>query len=288
MHLGAWLVSHLRRSRFFCEVSQAFRPGLANAAPTALRKWGWRRGLCGVQLPEDLAHDGGPHGGVAGGEIEAADEAADALVGVGNGAAVEEAAGAEGLGEDGGEAFDFGGGGGRGFFEGAGEFAGGFGVADEFVEADGDGLAQVHGAMLGAGGDAQEPVTVAEIIVGEAGFFGAEEERDAIGAGAAGAFAVWLLERNFLAREALEDEARAGFESAELMMQFAAACCGGADYEGAVSDSFGDGGELLGAGENRRGSDGGNGFAIGGVVGIYQAQARAAEIAHGAGGGADI
>ena len=70
---------------------------------------GWVRGLCSVQLPDDLTHYGGPHGGVAGGEIQAADEAADALVGVGDGAAIEEAAGAEGLGEDGGEAFDFGG-----------------------------------------------------------------------------------------------------------------------------------------------------------------------------------
>ena len=68
---------------------------------------------------------------------------------------------------------------GRGFFEGAMEFGGGFGVADQFVEADGDGLAEVHGAMLGAGGDAQEPVAVAEIFVGQAGFFRAEEERDA-------------------------------------------------------------------------------------------------------------
>ena len=76
----------------------------------------WLRGFCGIQLPDDLAHYGGPHGGVAGGEIQAADEAADALVGVGDGAAIEEAAGAEGLGEDGGEAFDFCGGGGRGFF----------------------------------------------------------------------------------------------------------------------------------------------------------------------------
>ena len=127
-------------------------------------------------------------------EIEAADEAADAIVGVGDGAAIEEAAGAEGLGEDGGEAFNFGGSGGRGFFESATEFGGGFGVADQFVEADGDGLAEVHRAMLGAGGDAQEPVAVAEIFVGQAGFFGAEEERDAICFCACGAFACETLQ----------------------------------------------------------------------------------------------
>jgi hypothetical protein len=30
---------------------------------------GWRRGFCGVQLPDDLAHYGGPHVGVAAFEI---------------------------------------------------------------------------------------------------------------------------------------------------------------------------------------------------------------------------
>ena len=182
------------------------------------------------------------------------------------------------MGEDGGEAFDFGGGGGRGFFEGATEFGGGFGVADQFVEADGDGLAEVHGAMLGAGGDAQEPVAVAEIFVGQAGFFGAEEERDAICFCACGAFAC----------EAPQDDACARFERAELMMQLAASGGGGADDERAIGDGFGYGGELLGAGEYWRGSYCGTRFAIGGVVGIYQAEMRAAEIAHGAGGGADI
>ena len=196
------------------------------------------RGLCGVQLPDDLAHYGGPHGGVAGGEIEAADEAADAVVGVGYCAAIEEAAGAEGFGEDGGEAFEFGGCGGRVFFQGAGEFGGGFGVADQFVEADGDGLAEIHRAMLGAGGDAQEPVAVAEIFVGQAGFFRAEEERDA----------GFFFATSALACEALQNDAGAGFERAELMMQLAASGGCGADYQGAVGDGFGNGAELLSAG----------------------------------------
>lgn len=159
-------------------------------------------------------------------------------MGVGYGAAIEEAAGAEGFGEDGGEAFEFAGGGGLGFFERAGKFGGGFGVACYFVEADGYGLAEVHRAVLGAGGDAQQPVAVAEIFVGEAGFFGAEEERDAISLSAGGA----------LAREALQNVARPGFECAERMMQFAAAGGCGADYQRAVGDGFGYGAELFGAG----------------------------------------
>jgi hypothetical protein len=49
-----------------------------------------------------------------------------------------------------------------------------FGVASEFVEADGDGLAEVHGAMIFASGNAKEPVAMAEVFIGEAALFGAE------------------------------------------------------------------------------------------------------------------
>jgi hypothetical protein len=48
------------------------------------------------------------------------------------------------------------------------------GIAGEFVEADGDGLAEIHGALVFAGRDAQEPVAMAKIFVGEAAFLGAE------------------------------------------------------------------------------------------------------------------
>ncbi len=48
------------------------------------------------------------------------------------------------------------------------------GIASEFVKADGHGLAEVHGAMVFAGGDAQEPLTMAEVFIGEAALFGAE------------------------------------------------------------------------------------------------------------------
>ena len=60
---------------------------------------------------------------------------------------------------------------------------------------------------------------MAEVFVGQAGFFRAEEERYAICFSACGA----------LAGEALQNDAGGGFERAELMMQFAAAGGGGAD-----------------------------------------------------------
>ncbi len=39
------------------------------------------------------------------------------------------------------------------------------GMACEFVKADSHGLAEVHGAMLFAGRDAQQPVAVAEVFI---------------------------------------------------------------------------------------------------------------------------
>jgi hypothetical protein len=44
----------------------------------------------------------------------------------------------------------------------------GLDIAREFVEADGYGLAEIHGAMLFAGGYAQEPMAVAEVFIRKA------------------------------------------------------------------------------------------------------------------------
>jgi len=71
------------------------------------------------------------------------------------------AAGAEGVKQERGEALEIGGGGDDKFVP----FRDGSGIACEFVEAHGYGLAEVHGAMLFAGGDAQEPVAVAEVFI---------------------------------------------------------------------------------------------------------------------------
>jgi hypothetical protein len=52
--------------------------------------------------------------------------------------------------------------------------------AGELVETDGDGLAEVHGEVAGIlwreHGDGGEEGAVGELVLGEAGFFGAEEE----------------------------------------------------------------------------------------------------------------
>jgi len=112
--------------------------------------------------------------GVGGGEMQTVDEATNFFVGGCSGAPLPRtagsrfqiAAGAESVKQKNGEAFEIGGGGSEMFFG----FHDGLGIAREFVEADGDGLAEIHGAMLFASGDAQEPVAVAEVLIGKAAF----------------------------------------------------------------------------------------------------------------------
>jgi len=59
---------------------------------------------------------------------------------------------------------------------------------------------------------------------------------------------------------------------------------GGAYDEGTVGDGLGDGGELFGRREYWSASDGGASLSEGGLVGLNDAQAKEAEVAHGAGG----
>ena len=145
---------------------------------TGLRVCSIRKIAGGARLPKNLAEDAKEEIRVGGGEVETANEAANLFVGGGGAAAFpgagrklfEITAGEEGVEESCCDALEFGGGGSDAFRR----WRLVVGIASEFVEAHGDGLAEVHGAMVFAGGDAQEPVAIAEIFVGEAAFFGAE------------------------------------------------------------------------------------------------------------------
>ena len=90
------------------------------------------------------------------------------------------------------------------------------------------------------------------------------------------------------AGQGAEDQARAILEAADGVLQLAVAYAGGADDEAAIGHGVGEGGEFLGFLEQGRGADGGAGFAEGDVVGGDDAEAREAEVGHGAGGGADV
>ena len=53
------------------------------------------------------------------------------------------------------------------------------GITDQFIEANGNGLAQIHGDIFFACGNTDEAVAVAELVVGQAEFFRPEEQRHA-------------------------------------------------------------------------------------------------------------
>ena len=52
----------------------------------------------------------------------------------------------------------------------------------QLVEANGDGLAQIHGGLAGIGGDFDEQVAEGKVFAGEAVLFRAEDEGDAAAA----------------------------------------------------------------------------------------------------------
>ena len=212
--------------------------------------------------------------GVRGGEVQTADEAADFLFGGGGGAPFlgaawtrfQVAAGAEGIEQERGKAFELSGAGGEMFFG----FRNGLRSARQLVEADGYGLAEIHGAMLFAGVDAQEPMAVAEVFIRKASLLRTEKKSNGTG------------------RKAFADDGSGLFKALDGVLQLTLADGGGSDNERAVRDRFGDGLELFGAGEKRSRSDGGARLAIGQLIGVDHAKMEEAEVAHGAGGCPDV
>ena len=168
--------------------------------------------------------------------MEAVDEAADFFVCGCGGAALggsgkrgfQVAAGAEGVEEDGGDALEIGSRGNAAFLR----RGRGVEIAGEFVEGDGDGLAEVHGAMFFTRRNAEEPVAVAEVFVGEAALFGAEQEGDTAGG------------------EACADQGSGLLETLNRVLHFTVADGCGANDEGAVRHGFGEGGKFFSGGED--------------------------------------
>ncbi len=72
------------------------------------------------------------------------------------------------------------------------------------------------------------------------------------------------------------------FQALERVLQDAAADGGGSNHERAVGDGFCNGVVLFGLRKQRGSSDGRTRFAKGRVVGVHQAQAKEAKVAHGA------
>jgi hypothetical protein len=212
--------------------------------------------------------------GIGRGEVQSANEAADFLVGGGGGAPFLRTAGirfqittgAEGVKQERGEALEIGGGSGGMFLR----FRGGLRIAREFIEAYSYRLAQVHGAMLFAGGDAQEPMAVAEVFVRKAALLRTEKKGDAT------------------AGKTLAEEADGLIEAANRVLQLALAYGGGSHNEGTILDGLSNSLELLGFSEQRRGADRRTRLAKGQFIRVYHAKMEKAEVAHGAGGGPNV
>lgn len=77
-------------------------------------------------------------------------------------------------------------------------------------------------------------------------------------------------------------------EAADRVLGLAATDGSRSDNEGAVRDGFGDGLEFFGAGEQRRGADGGSRLAKCQLIGVHHTKMEEAKVAHGAGRRADV
>lgn len=144
------------------------------------------------------------------------------------------------------------------------------GIAREFVEADGYRLPEVHGAMLFAGGDAHEPVAVAEVFIRKAALLRTKEN------GGAAACKMFVNVTGGL------------IEAADGVLQLARAYGGGSHNETAIFDRLRDGLELRSAGKQRSGAHGGTRLAKSQFVGVYHTKMEETEVAHGAGGRANV
>ena len=78
------------------------------------------------------------------------------------------------------------------------------------------------------------------------------------------------------------------FEAFDGVLRVAAAHGGGADDESAVRHGFGNSLELFGASEKRRGAHSGACFTKSQFVGVDDAKMEETEVAHGAGGSANV
>jgi hypothetical protein len=86
----------------------------------------------------------------------------------------------------------------------------------------------------------------------------------------------------------LADVTSSLLKTANGVLQLTQADRGGSDYESAIRDGFAEGFELFGFGEHRRGSDGRTRLAKSEFIRVHHAEMKKAEVAHGAGRGANV
>src|SRR5712672_1717686 len=120
-------------------------------------------------FPQDLAENSKSEFGIGSGKPQTVNEAADFIFGRSCGALVSRTigtgfqitAGTQGVEQEHGKALEVGSGSWCVFFR----FPDGFRVTRKFIEANGDCLPKIHGSMLFARGDTDEPMAVAQVFV---------------------------------------------------------------------------------------------------------------------------
>jgi len=108
--------------------------------------------------------------------------------------------------------------------------------------------------MLFAGGDAQEPMAVAEVFIRESSLLRTEKKS------------------NGTRRKAFADEGSGLLKAPDGVLQLTLADGGGSNNERAVRDRFGDGLELFSAREQRSRTDGGARLAKRQLIGVHHAK----------------
>ena len=114
-------------------------------------------------------------------------------------------------------------------------------------------MSQIHGNISFDRGNANQPVAMAESIVGEANLFGSKQDGDAA------------------CMKLLANSTRTVFQTAQGVVQFAVPDGCGADNEFAIRDSLCNSREFAGTCEQIGSADGGTSFTEGRVKGSHDA-----------------
>jgi hypothetical protein len=218
-----------------------------------------------------------PDDGVALLQMKAADQPPDAIVGIVHAAAVEKSAGMQGFEEERGDAFEFRGGGRihlpRRTLE--------FGVANQLIQANGHGLTKVHGDILVASGNANQPVAVAQVLVGKTEFFRSKQQGNP-----AGILRFGL--RGDCGSQSIADQPCGVLRTMNGVLQFAIANGRRSDNQRAIGHGKGNAIEELCLFQDFRRPNSRTGLAEGRIVRIHYTQGAKSEIAHGACRGAYV
>lgn len=212
-----------------------------------------------MESPDNLPQHAQPDFGVLGLQAETADEAAHLRLRQRCGLGIQIAARPQGPQENGCDAFDIP----RGSKLRFRQFRKRLAVSGKLVQAHGDRLSKVHRWVVFPGRDVDQPVAMAERMIGETHLFRTEQEGDPVGA------------------EFLVDQASTLLQRVEGMTNIAASDRRGSDDQIAIRYSCTHFFVFLGAGQQLRGTHGRPCLPKRNFVGVHDPETQESEVAHG-------